>query len=617
VLAELHIRSFAIIDDLHLNLGSGLNVLTGETGAGKSIIVEAVSLLLGEKTDQGAIRAGAKRSQIEGVFVPRPHVMDALAPLLTEHGLEGDNGSLILAREVRRGGRSVSRVNGRAVSSRLLREIAEQLVDIHGQGGHLSLLRVREHVNLLDRYAGLEDQRADFTRTARVVQRVRQELAALRQDERQTARRIDLLTFQVNEIDAAQLQDGEEEELRAEHNRLANAEQLTRLADEVVCSLEDGSMEHPSALDLLGNALQQLSKLEQIDPSLRPLRQEVEGTAESMQDSVRTLRDYSEAIEYSPKRLAQVERRLGLIYGLKRKYGDSVADVLAFGAEAQQELDGITHAEERIEALEAEEQQSLRTLGELGASLSSARQEAADRLSVAVEAELADLRMEKARFGVAITQVDEPSGAYVGGRRQAFDNTGLDRVEFLVAANPGEPLRPLVKVASGGETSRLMLALKTVLSHADATPTLIFDEIDAGIGGRVGSTVGRKLWQLTVPRSAGAPSLPSHQVLCVTHLPQLAAYGDTHIEVNKLVVGERTITTVESIEGKARLRELAQMLGAETEAGRQSVQEMLAEVSKAKESADRADEADGGDQGRSSAEQRKDRKGKDEDHALT
>ena len=582
MLAELHIQNFAIIENLHLALGAGLNVLTGETGAGKSIIIEAVSLLLGERVDQEVIRAGARRAQIEGVFIPEPHVTAALAPLLTEHGLEGDNDELILAREVRRGGRSVSRVNGRAVSSQLLREIGELLVDIHGQGRHLSLLRVREHVNLLDRYAGLEEPRADFAAQTRALRRVRQELTALRRDERELARRVDLLTFQVNEINAAQLGEGEEEALKAERNRLANAEQLTRLTDDVCQALEEAPAEQASALDLLGQAIQQLSKLERIDPTLQPLRQEAERTAEALQELARSLRAYGNEIEYSPRRLAQVEERLGLIYSLKRKYGDSIAEVLAFGAAAQQELDSITHAEERIEELEAEEEQLLRALGKLGAQLSSRRQEAAERLAAAVETEMADLRMARARFGVAITQVDDPTGAHVDGRRLAFDATGLDRVEFLVSANPGEPLRPLVKVASGGETSRLMLALKAVLSHADATPTLIFDEIDAGIGGRVGATVGQKLWRLTAPPADAPSPSPSHQVLCVTHLPQLAAYGDTHIEVNKRVVGERTITTAEPIGGEARLQELAQMLGAETDAGRQSVQDMLVEMAEMK-----------------------------------
>jgi len=584
VLAELHIQNFAIIEDLHLTLGPGLNVLTGETGAGKSIIIEAVSLLLGERADQEVIRAGAERAQIEGLFILEPHVAAVLTPLLTEHGLEGDNDTLILAREVRRGGRSVGRVNGRAVSLALLREIGERLVDIHGQGRHLSLLRVREHVNFLDRYAGLEGLRAEFAERVRALRRVRRELATLRQDERELARRVDLLTFQVNEINAAQLREGEEEELKAERNRLANAEQLTLLADEVCRTLEEGGIEQPAALDLLSQAIQQLTKLERIDPALQPLRQEAESASYALQELVRSLQAYRDDIEYSPQRLAQVEERLALIYSLKRKYGDTIAEVLAFGAAAQKELDSITHAEERIEALEMEEERLLRALGKLGAELSARRQEAAERLAAAVEAELADLRMARARFGVSITQEDDPTGVYVDGRRLAFDLTGLDRVEFLVSANPGEPLRPLVKIASGGETSRLMLALKTVLSHADATPTLIFDEIDAGIGGRVGATVGKKLWRLTAPGAEPPHPSPRHQVLCVTHLPQLAAYGDTHIKVDKRIVGQRTIAMAEPIDGEARLQELAQMLGAETEAGRQSVQEMLAEVAEAKSS---------------------------------
>ena len=584
MLAELHIRNFAIIEQLHLTIGPGLNVLTGETGAGKSIIVEAVSLLLGEKADQGVIRSGAKRAQVEGVFVPEADGAATLAPLLAEHGLEGDGDALILAREVRRGGRSVSRVNGRAVSSQLLQEIGERLVDIHGQGQHLSLLRAREHLNLLDRYAGLEEIRDRFAEHVRALRRVRQEMAALRHDERELARRMDLLAFQVSEINTAKLREGEEADLKGERNRLANAEQLTLLAEGVGRALEESAPEQPSALDLIGKAQQHLHRLERIDPSMQPLRLELDSISEGLQELWKSLRSYRDGIEYSPQRLAQVEERLGLIHTLKRKYGDSIAEVSAFGAVAERELESITHAEERIEALEEEEELLLRSLGELGEGISSLRQAAAERLSKAVEGELTDLRMERARFGIAITQVDQPAGAYVGSRRLAFDLSGLDRVEFLVSANPGEPLRPLAKVASGGETSRLMLALRTVLSDADATATLIFDEIDAGIGGRIGFTVGKKLWRLTAPSSGRDAPTVKHQVLCVTHLPQLAAYADTHIQVSKQVVGDRTVTAAMIMGNEARLQELAQMLGAETDAGRQSVQDMLAEVTEAKQS---------------------------------
>jgi len=584
VLLELRVQNLAIIEDLDLLLGPGFNVLTGETGAGKSIIIEALGLLLGEKVDQEAVRAGERRAQVEGQFQPGSTVMDSLSQILEEHGLEGDNNQLILAREIRRGGRSVSRINGRAVSSLLLREVGEYLVDIHGQGQHLSLLRVREHVRLLDRYADLSDERCSFGTLVRELRSVRGELAGLQQSERELARRVDLLRFQIGEIDSARLRDGEEEELKLERNRLANAELLTRLSDEVCRAMDGADGEVPAAADLVGEAVQQLLKLERVDSSLQPQRLEAENIAAALQELSSSVRGYAEAIEYSPQRLHQLEDRLGLLFSLKRKYGDSIAEVMDFGASARRELDGITHAEERIEELQEVEDRLLHELGDLGQSLSSGRQEASEKLAAVVERELADLSMEGARFGVSMAQVDDASGVFVGGRRLSFDSSGVDRVEFLVSANPGEPLRPLVKVASGGETSRLMLALKTVLSHADSTPTLVFDEIDTGIGGRAGAVVGRKLWGLTLQSVAPAADCVGHQVLCVTHLPQIAAYADAHIEVSKSVVEGRTVTRATIVEGDTRLRELASMLGAETSAGRQSVQDLLDDVTVVKRS---------------------------------
>jgi len=297
------------------------------------------------------------------------------------------------------------------------------------------------------------------------------------------------------------------------------------------------------------------------------------------------VRDYRDGIEFNPARLAQIEERLDVIHNLKRKYGDSIEEILAFAERAQAELDTITHSEERIAELEAEEERLLREIGELGQRLSQARREAGERLAQEVERELDDLRMEHARFGVDLRWRDDPEGAYVGDRRVAFDATGLDRVEFLISANPGEPLRPLARVASGGETARLMLALKTVLSRADETPTLIFDEIDVGIGGRVGAVVGRKLWGLTAPDVQGRRA---HQVLCVTHLPQLAAYGDTHYHVSKVVEGDRTVTRVRELSGDERIEELAAMLGAPTDSGRESTAMMLAEAEAVKSGAHRS-----------------------------
>jgi DNA repair protein RecN (Recombination protein N) len=573
VLSELTVRDFAIIDELHLRFAPGFNVLTGETGAGKSIIVDAVSLVLGSRGDAEFIRAGASQATIEGIFALDDEAESAIAPLLEQDGLEGDDPAfLILARELRREGRNVCRVNGRAVSLKVLSAIGQHLVDIHGQTEHLSLMRVGEHVNLLDRYAELWPLRSQVAGLVRQLQAVRNELAALRRDERELARRVDLLQYQVREIETAHLELGEEQELVQERTRLANAEQLRELADEAQIALYEGGEERESALDQLQASVRALSGLARLDPSIEGLRESVEAVGYQLEDLSGSLREYRDRIEFDPRRLGQVQERLALIHSLQRKYGDRIEDVLAFSDRARRELETIEHSEERIAELEADEQHLLDRVGVAGAELSRRRREAGERLSAGIEAELEELSMARARFGVGLSWRDDPEGACVGERRVAFDTTGLDRVEFLIAPNVGEPLKPLVRIVSGGETSRLMLALKTVLAQADRTPTLIFDEIDAGIGGRIGAVVGEKLWDLTVGDREKARS---HQVLCVTHLPQLAAYSDLHFHVRKGVVGERTITNVHPVDGEEREEELAGMLGAITEQTRASAREMM------------------------------------------
>ena len=310
-----------------------------------------------------------------------------------------------------------------------------------------------------------------------------------------------------------------------------------------------------------------------LDPSTAALQEVAEALSYQLEDLSGSLREYRERIEFDPRRLNQVEERLALIHSLQRKYGDRIEDVLAYTARARRELEAIEHSEERIAELEADEERLLRQVGALGVELSNRRREAGRRLAAGIEDQLEELSMARARFDVGLTWRDDPEGAYVEGRRVAFDLSGLDRVEFLIAPNVGEPLKPLVRIASGGETSRLMLALKTVLAQADRTPTLIFDEIDAGIGGRVGGVVGQKLWGLTV---GDGGKTRSHQVLCVTHLPQLASYGDRHLHVRKSVVGDRTVTSVHPLDGDEREQELAGMLGALTEQTRASAREMIA-----------------------------------------
>lgn len=576
MLVELTITNFAIIDNLSLTFAPGFNVLTGETGAGKSIIIDAVSLLLGGRSDVTMVRAGAEAARLEGAFKLDAELRAAVDPILEREELQADEdgNTLTLAREVRREGRNVCRVNGRTVSLAILKEIGQQLVDIHGQSEHLSLLRVREHVYLLDRYAGLEQQRAELAAAARELNTVRHELGELVRGEKDAARRTDLLNFQINEIESAKLKVGEDKILLEERTRLANAEKLAALADEAIVAAAEGVDDQHSAADLLGQAVRALNSLTKIDPTLEQYRDTAQSLSEQLTELARDLRGYREAIEFNPKRLDQVEERLDLLKSLQRKYGDMIEDVIAFGQKAQTDLDGITHAGERIEELRRQEEMLLKKIGKLGQALSEARREAGERLAQGIEAELRDLRMEGAKFGVDIQWEEADDGAFVNkDKRVAFDSTGIDRIEFLVAPNPGEGLKPLVKIASGGETARLMLALKGVLARADRTPTLIFDEIDQGIGGRVGAVVGRKLWGLS----------GNHQVLCITHLPQLAGFGDAHFKVAKHVSGERTTTEVQPLSPVERVDEITQMLGTESEAARQSAEELLKMVEAEKE----------------------------------
>lgn len=565
MLQELRIRNFAIIEEVALDFGPGLFVLTGETGAGKSIIVDAIELLLGGRADSNVIRSGEETASVEGDFVLENDALAEVRPILEREGLWDGETLLTLGREVRREGRNIARVNGRTVNLAILRDVGQILVDVHGQSEHLSLLRIREHLRLLDRFAGVEEKRGKFSGMAEELQRVRGELERIRAGEREAARRADMLQYQIGEIDAARIQPGEETALLEERTRLANAEQLAQLADQAIAALDSEGEENRPASDLLGEAARSLAALSKIDLSLNSARESGQALLDQAAELARDLRAYRESIEFNPRRLEQVEERVELLRNLKRKYGDTLEAVARHAEQARTELEGITHADQRRAELEAQEKILLTNLGVLGAELSRARRSAADELARGIETELTDLKMAGAKFSVDQTWREDPEGAFVGERRVAFDSTGLDGIEFLVAPNPGEGLKPLVKVASGGETSRLMLAMKSVLARADRTPTLIFDEIDQGIGGRVGMTVGRKLWRLT----------PRHQVLCVTHLPQLAAYGDQHLHVEKTVQGKRTLTRVHKLEGRERVSELAAMLGTLSETTRESAEEIL------------------------------------------
>ena len=590
MLRLLSITNFATIERLDIELSPGFSVLTGETGAGKSIIVDAVGLLLGGRSDVGMVRSGASQSRVEGVFMVAGDIAQRINIVLDEYGISVGEEEMILAREVNLEGRNTCRVNGRIVPLRLLSTLAEHLVDIHGQNQHLSLLKVSGHIDILDQYGGLWQLRNEVTREVRQLREVQQELDRRQKDEADLALRADILRHQVGEINAANLRPAEDDELTVERDRVANAERIVMLADHAYQVLYDGSDRQESVMDLLGQVSKDLSQMEQLDPSLGQSIESADTLAGQVDDLARGLRHYRDGIEYSTDRLSELEDRLQLINGLKRKYGRTIEEILAFGQGASQELERVYHREARVEELKSLEMDLRRQVGRLSGQLSDARQQAARRLADGIEEEVAGLALEHAQVVVDIRQSDSEDGVPVGTkdpatspapssigepiRRVAFNGTGIDFVEFLISLNPGEPPRPLARTASGGEASRLMLAIKTILSTADQVPILVFDEVDAGIGGRIGGVLGRKLWDLS----------KGHQVLCVTHLPQIACWADHHLKVEKFASRDRTVTSVEVLDGDARVTELSQMLGSESIPTRASVMEMLRQTGNLKES---------------------------------
>ena len=566
MIKELRIENFAIIDQLELVFGKGLTTFTGETGAGKSILLDAIKALIGGRAENTMVREGAERSNLEALFAIPAHHKEEIIPLLEAEGLLENEEEILFNREIRRGGRNIARLNGRVVTVSLMREIGSYLVDIHGQSEHLSLLTVRQHLHLLDRFANNQEHLDNYRAIYQAVKKVRDDLAELREAEQDAARQTDLLKYQIQEIEAAKLQPGEEEVLRRELSRLANAEKLASLAQNAYALLEEDFPDAPSVSEMLGDVAKSVRSLAQIDHDLNNLVGQSETINSLIADISRTLQDYIERIEYNPKRLEQTETRLALISILKKKYGEDETAVLDFAETARIKLEHISHAEERIEELEQQETILLQQITDAARILSETRQEAARILSDRVELELSDLKMAGARFSVSTIHKPSEAGIFMGdGQKIGFNSNGIDHIEFFIAPNPGEGLKPLVKIASGGETSRLMLALKNVLANADTIPTLIFDEIDQGIGGRVGAVVGEKLWQLS----------RTHQVFCVTHLPQLAAYGNQHFHVLKKVIDGRTQTMVEVLDSVRRQHELAHMFGGDSGANLVTAQEVL------------------------------------------
>ncbi len=570
MLEELRIQNFAVIDRLELQFGTGFNVITGETGAGKSILIDAVELLLGGRADPDFVRAGGDRSRVEGfIKLDRRTRLKVMAVLQREELVdEAEPDYLSLMRELRRGGRSTARINGIAARSELLAEIGRELFDIHGQSSHLSLFQPRHHIDLLDRYADLLAARAGLAQLVGELTRAQAEMRALREDSDALRRRADLLRHEVEEIRGANLDSDEEAELLAERQRLANSEQLASLAAEAAQLLNGDERSGMAAVDGLMGVAAALAALAQIDPNMSDDYDLAESLAQGAQELALTLARYAEAVEYEPQRLNELEERLEMIRTLKRRHRvNSIGELLAYAARAESELAGVDQSDERLATLQRHEHELLRQIGDISARLSAARAEASRSLSADVLRELGDLRMERAQFDVLLQQAEHPAGCIIGQRRYKFDGAGIDDVEFMLSANPGEPMRPLAKVASGGEAARIMLALKRVLTAADQRAILIFDEVDQGIGGRLGAVVGEKLWSLSA----------AHQVLCVTHLPQLASYADVHFQAQKDVGAAHAATRVRALaDDGERVAELAAMLGTAGAAGLESARELLA-----------------------------------------
>jgi len=555
LLLELRVKDVGIIEEINWSLSKGLNVITGETGAGKSLVVDAVDTLLGGKTDEESIRHGAEEAQIEGVFtLPNDERTSELRDFLAGRGLEADEETLVINWELRRQGRSVARVNGHAVARGLIQQIGRWLIDVHGQSEHLSLLDKRSHLDILDSFAHTLDLRAGFSVKAGELLKAEQELKALVENEKELARRQEFLRFQTGEIAQAKLREGEEEELERERNIISSCEKLKTLSYEAYQVLlgEDTSGTSASARDRLNEAIRIMKKLAELDPAQKHQLDFLEETLYGLEETAQDIRSYSDKLEYDPERLEEIESRLEFIRNLKRKYGQTITEVLDYLAKAEEELEGLSHSSEELTRL-AEICSHLREeMGKLACELSGARARASEKLVAEVKKELQDLNMSQVEFEVALNQLRDEEGIPLpNGERYAFNSGGIDDVEFIASTNPGEPLKPLARIASTGEVSRFMLALKGVLSEADNIPVLVFDEIDIGIGGRSGDIIGRKLCTLS----------RNHQTICITHLPQIAAYADAHYRVHKEVSGTRTLSRLKVLEDDSRLEELATMIG--------------------------------------------------------
>lgn len=546
MLRELHIENFALIQKLTVPFGDGLNILTGETGAGKSIIIDALNQVLGERASSELVRSGEEKAAVTAVVEVDPAALARLAEL----GLETREGSVILQREIYANGKSQARIDGRPVNVAALREIGGMLVEIHGQHEHQALLDENSHLSMVDAYGGDELQAAgiEYQGAWQELSSLKKEIAGLHGDQRERERLLDLLQYQVDEIEQAALTSGEEESLLAELKLLQNARKLLEVCHYSYQALYEAEGENP-VVEILGSVVAGLKGFRELDGTLEQACAQLEESLYSVEDAAKQLRTFADGFFYDPQRQSAVEARLELIYDLKRKYADSIEGILAWRDERQAEIEGIRNTEARHAQLTEMIEAAAAKAGKLALVLSSLRQGAGKDLAEAIVGELAYLQMAGTRFHVEFTVSDAEEGLPAAGRKLAASATGIDNVRFLISPNPGEPLKPLAKIASGGEMSRIMLAILNVLAKLRPVHTMIFDEIDAGIGGRAAQAVAEKLAAVAAQR----------QVICVSHLPQVSSMADTHLYIYKEQADERTLTKVARLDMEGRVEELARM----------------------------------------------------------
>lgn len=544
VLQELSIKNFAIIDELFLSIEKGLTVLTGETGAGKSIIIDAVHLLVGGRGSSEFVRHGEKKAEIEGLFI----LDDSTHPCYErarEFGIDIEEGMIILHRDLSSTGKSVCRINGKLVTISILREVGSTLIDIHGQHEHQELMNETNHLRLLDQYGSQEIEQAlnNYGILYKQYEQTLSKLKSLSENEQQMAHRLDLIQFQLREIQGANLQLNEDEELMEEKRKLSNFE---KLFDSLKTSY--GALQgEQKGIDWVGLAMTQLEAAAEIEKDFSPILESVSNCFYILEDVARTIRNEYDSLEYSPERLNDIESRLNEINQLKRKYGGTVEDILEYSATIEEEIETIINRESHIEDLQKKLYQVQKDLFLEAKQLHDLRKIWADQLTKAIHDELKHLYMDKTIFEVRFLQ---SAGELKGNPNPPFRKDGLDIIEFYISTNPGEPLKPLNKVASGGELSRMMLALKTIFSKHQGITSIIFDEVDTGVSGRVAQAIAEKIYQVS----------EHSQVLCISHLPQVAAMADTHLFIMKETVDGRTRTLVRTLEHNEKIKEVGRMI---------------------------------------------------------